>query len=156
MSKAIKAILIFVGILIAILVLGDALSEEEPFQVIVTASQLNGRADPRKSASIEAVFDKDDILDATGKWSSDCTWIEVKGGETGTVWVKITYVSENIGSFYMANESFPSVKIRKKPFKGKVIGYLEEGEVIQVNQVVGIWGKTSKGWIDLTYLTEAN
>ena len=99
MSKAIKAVLIFAGILIAILLLGDAFAEEEPFQVIVTASQLNGRADPRKSASIEAVFDKDDILDATGKWSGDCTWIEVKGGETGTVWVKITYVSENIGSF---------------------------------------------------------
>lgn len=110
---------------------------------------LNGRANPRKKAKIEAIFDEGDELTATGNWSDDHHWIEVIGGETGTVWVYADYVSEYRSYFYIVNQDYKKVKIRSRPFDGKITGYLKKGKMIEVSRVVLGWGKTPKGWIDM-------
>lgn len=120
----------------------------------MTASLLNGRANPRKTAPIEARFDNGDELIPTGRWSQDCRWVEVYGGETGTVWVKITYVSERKRIFTAVNADYGRVKIRKRPMQGKITGYIKKGETVIFYQSVLGWGKCSKGWVDLSFLTE--
>ena len=121
--------------------------------ITVTANLLNGRAAPRKKAKVEALFDQGDILKAYG-WSDNHHWIEVEGGETGTVWVWYEYVDEQTEDYSMwINNNKSKVKIRKEPF-GKVIGYLKPGKEVVISQVLFNWGKCKSGWIDLTYLTE--
>lgn len=124
-------------------------------QLYVTANLLNGRSNPSKKSTVEARFDKGDVITATGKWSKDHHWIEVIGGETGTVWVYADYVNENDCEYIFAiNSRFKSIKIRTKPFNGKITGYLKKGHPIKVYRVVLGWGKTTKGWIDMTLVEE--
>lgn len=116
------------------------------------ATLLNGRATPKKTAPIEARFDKGDELVATGEWSDDHHWIEVEGGETGTVWVYADYVSECRSYFFVVNQDFKKVKIRSRPFDGKITGYLKKGKMIEVKNLVLGWARTPKGWIDMRFV----
>ena len=115
------------------------------------AKLLNGRSEPRKKASKEAFFDFGDTLYATGEWSPDHKWVEVEGGETGTVWVSIRYVTEKTTAFKAKNANYDKVKVRKWPEVGKVVKYIYRGQTVNVTQVVLGWGKTRWGWVDLYY-----
>ena len=126
---------------------------EEPSILTVQTRLLNGRSAPRKKATVEARFDIGDTLLATGEWSKDHQWIEVAGGETGTVWVYISYISER-KHYYAKNVDYRKVKVRKWPVVGKVTGYICRGQVVDITQTVLGWGKTDKGWVDLFYLEE--
>ena len=128
--------------------------DDTPIYFYVQADLLNGRAEPTKSSGIESFFDYGDIIEATGKWSDDYRWVEVYGGEPGSVWVKISYVSERKGHCLFKNEDYNKVKIRKRPVQGKVIGYIKRGQSIDISQVVLGWGKCDKGWVDLSFLNE--
>lgn len=142
---------LFIGVSWIVWDVNNALAEEEdPATVYVTAGRLNGRSMPRKKAFIEALFDHGDKLTATGKWSRDHKWIEVEGGEGGTVWVDIRYVSE-IKQPVVVMTDVTKVKIRKTPFNGRVTGYLKNGKELEIDQIVLGWGHCSKGWIDLGY-----
>ena len=76
--------------------------------------------------------------------------MQVIGGEAGTVWVDVRYVTEEKKPFYVET-LHPKIKIRKKPVDGKVVGYLKKGKKLVVYQVVLGWGKTDKGWVNLEY-----
>lgn len=79
----------------------------------------------------------------------------MESAEWQAVWVHIGYFSEYLVSGYTAvNLNYDKVKIRSRPYDGRVTGYLKKGEEIEILQVVMGWGKTSKGWIDLYYLQE--
>ena len=132
----------------------NAKGEEWTEQLIVTANHLNGRSAPGKKNRIEAMFDEGDILEATGNWNKNYTWVEVKGGEDGTVWCDIRYVNALSEPVTMTYEGKGKVKIRKSPVDGTVIGYLKSGKEVEITQVVLGWGKCKKGWIDIGYLTE--
>ena len=54
----------------------------------------------------------------------------------------------------MTNENRSSIKIRKRPVNGTVIGYLKPGKTLTITQVVLGWGKCKYGWVDLGYLVE--
>ena len=93
-----KIIVVFVLLVLVSLLCCDDLvtnakGEEWTEQLIVTANVLNGRSAPGKKNRVEAMFDKGDILQATGNWSKNHTWVEVKGGENGTVWCDIRYLN---------------------------------------------------------------
>ena len=126
--------------------------EPEYHELYVLPNHLNGRATPRKTGRKEALFDYGDILTPTGKWSKDHKWVEVEGGEPGTVWVYYEYVSERFAPIIAQNLGKQKVRIRSIPFDGKTTGYLKSGQKIEVTQIVLGWGKTSKGWIDMSYL----
>lgn len=133
---------------------GVVAAEEDTTTLYVTASQLYGRANPRKTAIKETFFDYGFDLQATGRFSKDGKWVEVKGGECGYVWVSVDYVTERRRSFYCENENNKKVKIRRSPVTGKVVGYLKQGKTIEITQVVLGWGRCKTGWIDLEYLVE--
>lgn len=129
-----------------------AFGEERTMYVI--ADLLNGRAWPTTKSRQEAFFEYGDQVTATGKWSEDKQWIEIKGGEGGTVWCKAQYLTERMNSFTASNEGRKSVRIRKSPVNGKVVGYLKGGRTLEITQVILGWGKCGKGWIDMEYLCE--
>lgn len=122
--------------------------------MFVMATQLNGRANPRKTAFVEARFDQGDTIKATGEWSKDHHWIEVEGGETGTVWVYADYVSERKRIFTMKNVNYKTVRIRSRPIDGRVNGYVRKGKCVEITRVVLGWGKCKNGWVDLSLLEE--
>lgn len=123
--------------------------------VTVTAKLLNGRMSPSKGAMKTAFFDRGDILELTGRWSNDRDWVEVYSGESGASWVARQYVTERTESFFVINNEYPKVKIRKRPSeKSKVSGYLRKGHEIEITQVLLGWGKCKLGWIDLSYVQE--
>ena len=155
--KAIHAIIILAILILAavwvaniIFSISAAETDDKQTSVYVTANRLNGRAMPRKKSHIEALFDYGDKLTATGKWSRDHKWIQVEGGEGGTVWVDIRYVSE-IKQPVIISTNISKLKIRKNPFNGKITGYLKYGKELEIDQIILGWGHCSKGWIDLEY-----
>ena len=121
----------------------------------VTAKLLNGRSEPRKTASQEAFFDHGDILYATGAWSNDHKWVEVEGGETGTVWVSIRYVTERANAFKAKNANYDKIKVRKWPETGKVTKYIYRGQTVTIKKVILGYGLTRWGWVDLYYFEYA-
>ena len=148
-----KKLMVFLVILC--MAFGFAAAEEEIYEtttVYVTANQLNGRVSPRKTSPVEVTFDK--YFDTTCYgWSENHNWVEVQGGETGTVWVSYKYVTERLDDFTVCNDYGQKIKIREKPY-GKVIGYLKPGKELIIEQVLLGWGRSSRGWIDLYYVTE--
>lgn len=143
-----------VVVLIAILLPSGGHSESfEHTEVVVTAKLLNGRATPSKKAKVEALFDRGDVLKAYD-WSESHHWIEVEGGETGTVWVWWEYLTEQTEDYSVwINDYGTDIKIRREPF-GRVTGYLKRGKEVVVTQIVLGWGKCDNGWIELKFLTE--
>lgn len=130
----------------------NAESEYGGTKLYVTANRLNGRSRPSKKSSIEAIFDKGDELITTGQWSDNYQWIEVYGGETGTVWCKAEYLTERYSAFTVVNLNPGKIKIRSKPINGKITGYLKSNQRIDIYQSILGWGRTDKGWIDLSWL----
>lgn len=149
-------IVMTVVIFIAILTMPSSGKSEdwlETTDLYVTAKLLNGRCRPSKKAKVESLFDRGDRLEAYD-WSKNHHWIEVKGGESGTVWVWYEYVTEQTEDYSVwINDYGSKIKIRKEPF-GKVIGYLDKGKELVITQVLLGWGKCDRGWIELRYLTE--
>lgn len=149
------AILAVALIIFPLATVAEEMEEEPPTNPLyVIASQLNGRAGPTKKAKIEALFDYGDALEPTGRVSKDWEWIEVYGGEGGTVWVCTRYVSERFWEFTVINENNGRVKIRSIPNSGKLRGYVKHGKSIDIDQVIMGWGHCFKGWVDLEYFIE--
>lgn len=142
-------------VLILILLMTGSVIAEDGYAYVMVKS-LNGRARPSRNSFQEARFEYGDQIRETGKWSQQHNWIEVYGGETGTVWVNINYISERKKMFVVRNEEYRQVKIRKTPVSGKVTGYLKRGKELEIDRVVMGWGHCSKGWIDLYYVEEVS
>ena len=148
---AIVVFLIVIFIWVAVPLLAHSESMETT-DMYVTASLLNGRATPSKKAQIAARFDRGDSVTAYD-WSDNHHWIEVSGGETGTVWIWWEYVTERTDEFTVYNDWGTKIKIRSEPF-GHVIGYLKKGGELHIDKVVLGWGHSNRGWIELRYVTE--
>jgi len=151
-----KKIFIWILLIFWILLLlhADSVQAEdlEPTDVCVTASVLNGRAKPSKKSRVEAIFDNGDQLTAIG-WSANHHWVEVRGGEPGTVWVWWEYVTERTDEFTVINDGKSKIKLRKEPY-GTVTGYLKPNKELVIDRVIFGWGHSNKGWIELYYVTE--
>lgn len=145
---------IMIGIVLGGLVMAAAMAEDGMPPVYVTARLLNGRARPSKKASVEARYDRGDSIEQAGRFSEDREWVEVIGGETGTCWVHIRYITERVEPFTVVNENGGKIKIRSKPETGRITGYMKRGRRVTIDRVVMGWGHCSRGWIDLSYVIE--
>lgn len=149
------AILLIVGWICMLFIPSEGHGESyDTVQMYVLANRLNGRARPSKKANKEALFDHGDCIYATGEWSKDYHWVEIIGGETGTVWCDIRYLTERKKEFTVRNNYKTPVKIRKFPVKGRISGYLRKGKTLVIDQVVLGWGHCELGWVDLYYVEE--
>ena len=143
--------------IVLVFLCGFGVSEEEGPDLnplYIMANQLNGRARPNKKSTIEARFDHDDEVFPTGKWSADRQWVEVFGGETGTVWCSVDYLTERDEVFTVYSLNKGGIRIRSKPGAGKVTGTIRKEQRVEITQVVMGYGKCKKGWVDLSYFIE--
>ena len=123
----------------------------ETLYVRTNGDYLNGRSQPDKHASVEAHFDNGDQVEAV---STSGGWVEVVGGETGTVWCKAEYLSSSAleGALYR-NTSGGRVFVRSEPCGAKT-GRVEANKTVTVQNVVDGWGYIGTGWVDLSYFSK--
>ena len=133
---------------------GAGLAEEEYAPLYVTADMLNAREQPTRKAQVGGMYYYGDELKPTGRISRDREWVEIYGGEPGTLWVKACYVSERYAAFTVINENNGKIKIRSRMGEGRVKGYVKRGKSIEIDRVVLGWGHCKKGWVDLEYFIE--
>lgn len=117
--------------------------------VTVLASELNGRDRPDMEGIIEARFFEGEALEAV---SLSGNWVEVEGGETGTVWCSADYLTER-EPFEATNTSGGRVHIRETP-DGKHIGYVGRGKSVTIERCVFGWGYMGTGWVALKHFSE--
>lgn len=115
------------------------------------ADKLNGRAAPNKKAKVEAYFEYGDELEVVG-YSGN--WVEVIGGETGTVYVSAQYVAESMEKERYRNVSGGRVIIRKEPSVDakSCNDFVKAKKTVTISAVVDNWGYIKdRGWVCLDY-----
>ncbi len=144
MRKAIAAITAMVICAIAI----TASASSTP--VYVSASELNGRAEAGMEARVEASFFLGDELEALGFQNG---WVEVIGGETGTVWCKAEHLTE-----YAVNDTYKNTS-GGRVFIHRELGddsknarhAVENGRRVTITRVLFGYGYMGSGLVDLGY-----
>lgn len=117
-----------------------------------TASTLNGRAEPSKKARVEAQFSYGDEMEVVGYTDN---WIEVVGGEIGTVFVSAKYCASSLEKVKYENTSGGRVIIRESPEGKKKNDWIKANKKITISAEIGGWGYIAdRGWVDLSYFSE--
>ena len=123
----------------------------ETLYVRTNGDCLNGRAQPDKHASVEARFDNGAQVESV---STSGDWVEVVGGETGTVWCKAEYLSSFAsGCVLYRNTSGGRVFVRSEPCGAKT-GRVGADKTVSVRNIVNGWGYIGTGWVDLSYFSK--
>ena len=142
-------IILLILILLALLFLPLKSAAETLF---CTASTLNGRAEPSKKARVEAQFSYGDEMEVVGYTDN---WIEVVGGETGTVFVSAKYCASSLEKVKYENISGGRVIIRESPEGKKKNDWIKANKKVTISAEVDGWGYIAdRGWVDLSYFSE--
>lgn len=158
-ERALIALLLVAAILAGVAISAAAMAESEP--VIATmyvlpdvSPYLNGRFEQSTKSTVEARFFPNDALEVVEFGTG---WTRVLGGELGTVWVKSDYITAT------APDSEPEaytvtgngrVNVRSAP-DGERVRWAEVGEVVAVYGWAGEWAIVDGGFIDGSFLAEA-
>lgn len=131
----------------------DAEASGHSYSLYVTARKLNGRQFPTTKSSVEAHFEQGDEVEALQLNANG--WVEVVGGETGTVWCKAEYLSESLVVRKWKNTSDGAVNLRVEPCcEAKRVGRIKSDRVMRISAEVFGWGYIKdQGWVDLSYFT---
>lgn len=130
---------------------GDAY---EPVTMYITGDGVNGRNEPVRKGQIGCLpFYRGDTAEAIF-WSKNHKWVEVLGGENGTVYVYYEYITERTDIYKVKNLMRGKVRIRRTPVNGGVVGYVKENQTVKIYQTIFGWGRTDKGWVDLNCFYE--
>ena len=143
-----KKIIIFILLFLTIAI-NNAIAESTT--LVVTVDELNGRAEPTTKSSVEMRLYKDDEVTFV---SYNDGWVEIIGGETGTVFCKAEYLSEkdaNLGTY--KNTSGGRVHVRDS-IGGKRIGSISANKNVEVSSIILNWGYIGNGWVDLQYFEQ--
>lgn len=143
-----KKIIIFVLLFLTI-VINNAMAESTT--LVVTVDELNGRAEPTTKSNVEMRLYKDDEVTFVSYTDG---WVEIIGGETGTVFCKAEYLSEkdaNLGIY--KNISDGRVNVRDS-IEGKRIGSIAVNKNVEVSSIILNWGYIGNGWVDLQYFEQ--
>lgn len=145
--------LILFFILLALFIFSPSSSCSETLYVCTRGDDLNGRAAPSKSARVEAHFPNGEALEAVSYHDG---WVEVIGGETGTVWCSQKYLSSSQEARKYRNTSGGRVFVRDE-INGRKTGLeVRSDKVVTIYRQIDGWGYIGTGWVDLTYFEEEN
>lgn len=145
-TKTFKLLVVLFSSFLTLLQISPGLGET--LFVVTNGDCLNGRARPDKHAPVEARFDNGEAVEAL---SIQNGWVEVIGGETGTVWCKAEYLSDSQSdSATYRNTSGGRVFVRNEP-SGKKTGRIDAGKKVTVSRQIGNWGYIGSGWVDLSF-----
>lgn len=122
----------------------------------VKADMLTGRYRPDIHSNKEAYFSNGELVEAIDV--SKNGWVEVYGGESGTVWCKAEYLSSVLEKTEWKNYTSGSVYYRAAPHpEAKRLGKIRSGKEIVVSSQVFGWGYIeNKGWVNLEYFEQIN
>lgn len=141
---AIVFLLLFVWSVVALLFHG---ASAETLYACTVRDDLNGRSRPSTSAPIEMRIPPGDAVEAV---SYKDGWVEVVGGESGTVWCKAEYLSSTQDAVYFKNTSGGRVFLRNG-IEGAKTGVVKANKVVLVTRQIFGWGYIGNGWVDLSY-----
>lgn len=120
----------------------------------ILGNQVNGRDEPNRKGKISCLpFNEGDSVKAIF-WSKNHKWVEIKGGENGTMYVFAEYLTERTDIYKVKNARSGKVRIRRTPIDGGVSGYVKRGQIVTIYQTIFGWGRTNKGWVDLSNFYE--
>lgn len=120
----------------------------------ITGDLVNGRLEPSKQATRACLpLEYGDDVKAIF-WSKNHKWIEVLGGDGGSMYVYYEYITERTDIYKVKNAMAGKVRARKRPVDGGVSGYIKRGQTIKIYQTIFGWGRTDKGWVDLSCFYE--
>ena len=117
----------------------------------ITADALNIRKSNSNTSEVVGSYKKNDVVEI----------LEVKEGwgRTDKGWISMVYVDmdeASITSIYKTGKgtiTADSLYIRKEAKDdGKIVGTYKKGDKVEVTEIKGKWGKTSKGWISMKYV----
>lgn len=145
---------IWILLIIMLMAVSHAYSEETVLTLTVTGSNLNCRMAANKHSYVVTELEKGQEIPSTGRWSKNHRWVEIDHPEFGRLWCSYEFLTERTDSFSVETLWDEPIKIRKQPVNGRVTGYLRKGKTIEITQVILGWGKCAKGWIDLEYCIE--
>lgn len=141
--------LIFFVLSVGICFIGTA--QSETLYVCTKGDPLNGRSAPNKHASVEARFENGEAVEAV---SYKVGWVEVVGGESGTVWCSQDYLSSSQNTSKYRNISGGRVFIRDG-IEGRKTGLeVHTNKLVTVKRQMNGWGFIGTGWVDLSYFEE--
>lgn len=137
--------------LLAIIMFLPSNSCSETLYVCTRGDDLNGRACPNKSSRIEARFSNGEALEAVSYHDG---WVEVVGGETGTVWCSQEYLSSSQEARKYRNTSGGRVFVRGE-IEGRKTGLeVRSDKVVTVQRQMNGWGYIGTGWVNLAFFEE--
>ena len=156
-DRLLPFLIVLVLVLAVLAAINGSLAEEQPTQMYVTVSAgrwLNGRYQPDTHSSIEARFQSGDTVDV---YEVSGDWARVAGGESGTVWCDIHYLSATAPDEQPETCTVHAdgrVRVRETP-DGKLIRWLNNGDTVQVQCRIDGWAYIGDGYVQDQYL-EAN
>ncbi|MDD3212105.1 MAG: hypothetical protein PHY64_00400 [Eubacteriales bacterium] len=157
LDRALMILLLALVALLLTVTIYDAVAETQatPMYVTVSAgSWLNGRAKPDAKSSIEARFQRGDTVDV---YEVEGSWARVAGGEDGTVWCCIDYLSDTAPGTEPETCTVTAngrVRVRKTP-DGELVRWLQSGDSVQVQCRVDGWAYIGDGYVAEEYLEAA-
>lgn len=126
-------------------------ASSETLYVCTSGGDLNGRYKPSIHSSVEARFSNGEALEAVSYMEG---WVEVVGGESGTVWCSQEYLSSSQKPIKYRNTSGGRVFVRDE-IRGHKTGLeVRSGSVVTVRRQMDGWGYIGTGWVDLSYFEE--
>lgn len=126
-------------------------AEAETLYVVTRGDPLNGRARPECGARIEARFEPGEALEPLSYRNG---WVEVVGGETGTVWCSQKYLSSVPQAVKYRNASGGRVFVRDDIRGAKTGLAVPANTVVTVRRQMDGWGYIGSGWVNLEYFEE--
>lgn len=132
--------------LIATLIANVAISET--LYVCTNGDDLNGRAAPSKNADIEMRIPNGEKVEAVSYRGG---WVEVLGGETGTVWCKAEYLSSAQEAAEYRNSSGGRVFVRDGIEGAKTGLVVRANDTVSVSREINGWGYIRSGWVNLKF-----
>lgn len=145
------ALVIVLAVLVAI---KGSLAEEQPTQMYVAVSAgswLNGRYAPDQHSSVEARFQSGDTVDV---YEVSGDWARVAGGESGTVWCDIRYLSATAPGGQPETctvQADGRVRVRETP-DGALVRWLNDGDTVTVQCHIDGWAYIGDGYVQDQYL----
>lgn len=123
----------------------------ETLYVCTNGGDLNGRAKPSIKSSVEMKIPDGEAVEAV---SYDGGWVEIVGGETGTVWCKAEYLSSTQEATKYRNTSGGRVFVRDGIEGAKTGLVVRANGIVAVTRQINGWGYIGEGWVNLKYFDQ--
>lgn len=144
-------LLFILAVSVLVVVAASRAASAEVLYVCTSGDDLNGRARPDPHARVEMHIPNGDSVQAVSRVEG---WVEVVGGETGTVWCAQQYLSSSKEAAKYRNTSGGRVFVRDDVQGAKNGLVVSNNKVVTVRRQLSGWGFIGTGWVDLQYFSK--